>query len=176
MSHDFSAGASDGASASAAGCCHALRANRPIWPSPPVGPIRPGSEAVFVEARLLQHALPLRALEQGLLRTQVAIGEPPPTARQAEDGFRPELRRRGVHEDEAAARREQVAQMAERRADVAHGVEHIGADDEVERSRGEILLGARFFEIENLARRLRETPPSFCSAPGKKPAETSVNV
>ena len=47
--------------------------------------------------------------------------------------------------------REQIVQMAERRADIAHRVQHVGADDEVERSGGEILLGARFFEIENLA-------------------------
>jgi len=41
--------------------------------------------------------------------------------------------------------------VAERRGNIAYRVQHIGADDEVERSCGEILIGARFFEIENLA-------------------------
>ena len=50
--------------------------------------------------------------EQRLMRTQIAIGEAPPAAGEAEDRFGPQLRRRGVHEDEAAARREQIVQMA----------------------------------------------------------------
>ena len=116
----------------------------------------PWERSRLAEARLFQHALPLRAFQQRLLRTQVAIGEAPPAAREAEDRFGPQLRRRGVHEDEAAARREQVAQMAERRAHIAHRVQHVGADDEVERLRGEILFGAGFFEIENLALDLGE--------------------
>ena len=41
--------------------------------------------------------------------------------------------------------------MTERRSDITHCVQHIGANDEVKRSCGEILIGARFFEIENLA-------------------------
>jgi hypothetical protein len=61
------------------------------------------------------------------------------------------LRRRRVHEDEAAARHQQIPQMAERDTDISDRVQYIGADDEVERSGGEPLLRARFFEIENLA-------------------------
>ena len=41
-------------------------------------------------------------------RAQIAIGETPPTAGQAENGFRPELRRGHVHENQRTARREQM--------------------------------------------------------------------
>ena len=85
------------------------------------------------------------------MRTQRTVGESPPSTGEAEDRLGPQLRRGRVHEDEAAARREQIMQMAERHADIAHRVQHIGADNEVERACGEILIGARFFEIENLA-------------------------
>ena len=98
------------------------------------GPINPGQRSHFAKTRLVQHSLPLRALQQRLIRTQLAIGEPPPAARETEDRLGPQLRRRHVHEDEAAARRQQIMQMAERRAHIAHRVQHIGADDEVERS------------------------------------------
>ena len=52
-SHDFSAGVSTRVG-DAAGSGHALRASKPIWPSPPAGPISPGSDA-FREACFLQH-------------------------------------------------------------------------------------------------------------------------
>ena len=172
MSHDFSAGATG--AAAVAGCCQAFRANSPIWPSPPDGPINPGSEAPRQNLPG-QHSLPLRPLQQRLMRTQRAVGEPPPTTRETEDRLGPQLRRRGVHEDEAAARRQQIMQMAERRADIAHRVQHVGADDEVERSGGEILIGARFSRSKIL-HSTSGNAASFCSAPGKKPAETSVNV
>ena len=55
----------------------------------------------LAEAGSSQHALPLRALQQRLVRAQIAIGETPPAAGEAEDRFRPELRRGHVHEDEA---------------------------------------------------------------------------
>ena len=112
---------------------------------------QPRQRSRLAKTCLCQHSLPLRALQQRLMRTQRAVGEPPPTARETEDRLGPQLRRRRVHEDEAAARRQQIMQMAEGRADIAHRVQHIGPDDEVERSCGEILIGARFFEIENLA-------------------------
>jgi len=60
--------------------------------------------------------------------------------------------------------------MAEGRAHVADRVQHVCADDEIERFRGEVLFDAGFFEIENLAldfreggellQRAREKPPT----------------
>ena len=91
---------------------------------------------------------PIAPVQQRLMRTQRAVGEPPPTTRETEDRSVHNCGR-CVHEDEAAARRQQIMQMAERRADIAYRVQR--ADDEVERSCGKILIGARFFEIENLA-------------------------
>ena len=47
--------------------------------------------------------------------------------------------------------------MAERGANIADRVQHVGADDEVERTCGELLIRAWFFEIENLALDFRES-------------------
>ena len=41
-------------------------------------------------------------------------------------------------------------QIAQCGAHIFDGVQHVGADDEIERLRFEFLFGARFFEIENL--------------------------
>jgi hypothetical protein len=41
-------------------------------------------------------------------------------------------------------------QIAQGRAHIAHRVQHVGPDDEVECARFKFLAGARFFEIENL--------------------------
>ena len=64
----------------------------------------------------------------------------------------------------------------QRRAHIAHRVQHVGADDEIERARFEALLGARFFEIENLALDLRERPRAFAARRERIPRETSVKV
>src|SRR6185295_6773498 len=90
------------------------------------------------------------------MRTQRSIGEPPPTARQSEDRFGPQQRCGRVHKYDIAARCQESMQMAERLADITHRVQHIGADDEVERTFSETLLGAGLFEIENLALDLRK--------------------
>src|SRR5438270_5344243 len=42
-------------------------------------------------------------------------------------------------------------------ADIGDGMEHVGSNDEIERSRLEVLLGKRFFEIENLRLNFRES-------------------
>src|SRR2546421_11876124 len=42
-------------------------------------------------------------------------------------------------------------------ADIGHSMEHVGSNDEIERSRLEVLLGKRFFEIENLRLDFRES-------------------
>ena len=51
-------------------------------------------------------------------------------------------------------------QIAQCGAHIADGVQHVGADDEVERPRFEFLLDAGFFEIENLELHFRKTPPA----------------
>ena len=168
MSHDFSGGASNRRARRPAGACHALRASRPIWPSPS-GPIRPGSEAVSLKPVSRQHGFPLGALKQGMLRTQVAIGETPPAAGQAEDGFRPQLRRRHVHEDEAAAGASRSCRCASVSAHVAHRVKHVGADDEIERAQLEVLLGAGFFEIEDFVFHFGEGRELLHARRGRKP-------
>ena len=115
------------------------------------GPINPGSEVVSLKPASRSTAPIARApakADAGRRSRSVNRHQPlvrPKTASVHNCGVA------DVHEDEAAARREQIMQMAERRAHIAHRVQHVGADDEVERSGVEILLGARFFEIENLA-------------------------
>ena len=90
----------------------------------------------FGKARLAQHALPLRAAEQRMHGAQVAVGEAPPAAREAEDGFGPELRRGHIHEDERASGREQVVQIVFlfsfiNRVTDALGFEHYSDDQRI---------------------------------------------
>ena len=115
MSHDFSAGVSTAVRDRRRSLLSGFPREQADLAFAASWPIRPGSEVVSLKPALAQHRFPLRALEQRLLRTQIAIGETPPAARQAEDRLGPELRRRRVHEDEAAARREQIVQMAQAR-------------------------------------------------------------
>ncbi len=115
-----------------------------------------GQGGGFGEPDFFERGFPLRALEQRLFRAEVAVGEVPPAACQAEDRFGPELRRREVHEHERTARREQSVQRPQRGADIGHGVKDVGADDEIERFRLESLIDPRFLEIEDLVFHVRE--------------------
>ena len=109
-----------------------------------------GQRSRFRKTGFLQDGFPLCSLEQGLLRSQIAIGKSPPATGEAENRFRPELGRRRVHEDEAASGSQQAMQIAQSSAHIFDRVQHIGADNEVERSRFQFLIGSGFFEIENL--------------------------
>src|ERR1700674_4537173 len=82
--------------------------------------------------------------------TQISIGKAPPTAHETKDGFCPQLWNRDIHEYQVTARCEQFVKMPERRAQIAHRVKHIRADDEIERPPLEALLRTRFLEIKNL--------------------------
>ena len=117
---------------------------------------QPGQGSRLTKARLPQHRLPLRAFKQRMVRAQVSIGEAPPAAGQTEDRFRPQLRSGDVNEQQTAARREQFVNVPQRHAHVADGMEHIGAEDEIERAGLEALFGARLFEIEDLELHLRK--------------------
>jgi hypothetical protein len=50
---------------------------------------QPRQRSRFAKTCLGQRALPLRTLQQRLIRTQFAVGKPPPAAGQAEDRFDP---------------------------------------------------------------------------------------
>ncbi len=90
----------------------ALRASRPIWPSPPSGRCRPGSDAVSAKPASLQRASPIARAP-----ATVARGRRSRSVKCHQPLVRPKtvsvhkLRRRDVHEDEAAAGREQIVQM-----------------------------------------------------------------
>ena len=112
--------------------------------------VEAGQGGGFGEADLAEHGFPLGALEERLFRAQVVVGEVPPAAGQAEDRFRPQLRGGDVHEHEGAAGGEQFMERAQGGADVGHGVEHVGADDEVAGPGLEALGGEGFFEVEDL--------------------------
>ena len=77
-------------------------------------------------------------------RAQIAIAETPPTAGQAEDGFRPQLRRGHVHENQRTARREQFVQVTQGSANVGYGMKHVGADDKIERAGSKPCSAADF--------------------------------
>jgi hypothetical protein len=52
-------------------------------------PLQAGQRSRLAEARFAHHRFPLRTLEQWLIFAQIAIGEVPPAAGQAEDRFDP---------------------------------------------------------------------------------------
>ncbi len=64
-----------------------------------VGNVETTDGSGFREAGLCQGGFPLGAWHQGLVGTQVAVGEVPPAAGQAEDGFCPKLRRGDIDEE-----------------------------------------------------------------------------
>ena len=107
--------------------------------------LQTGHREGFGEADFLQCGFPLVALHQRLFRTQVAVGEMPPTLCEAENRLRPQLRRGHVHEHQGAARGEQIVEHFQRHPDIGHGVKHVGADDEIVTAGLEILIGARVF-------------------------------
>ena len=110
----------------------------------------------FGESALPQRGLPLRPLEQRLLRTQIPVGQMPPAAGQAEDGLRPQLWRRDIHEHQGSAGDQQFVKDLQGRAHIGHGVKHIGADDEIIRVGLEALFDAGLFEIQHLVLHLGE--------------------
>src|SRR6266403_4686259 len=83
-------------------------------------------------------------------RAQIPIAKTPPTAGQAENGFRPQLRRSHVHENQRTARCEQIVQVMQGSANIGYSMKHVGADDKIERAELETLFGGGFFKIKNL--------------------------
>src|SRR6266576_3340199 len=57
----------------------------------------------LTETSFAKHRFPLRTSEQWMYRAQIPIAETPPTAGQTENGFRPQLRRGHVHENQRTA-------------------------------------------------------------------------
>ncbi len=108
-----------------------------------------GEGSRFLESGTGEDGFPLLAVEEGLVGSEVAVGEAPPSAGESEDGLGPELRTGGVHEDEAAAGNEEIVEVAEGGVDVGDGVEDVRAEDEVVRVGIESLVAAGFFEIED---------------------------
>ena len=51
-----------------------------------LGADQTGERRGFAETRFTEHFLPLLALQQRMMRTQISIGKAPPTAGEAEDG------------------------------------------------------------------------------------------
>src|SRR5215469_9373503 len=84
-----------------------------------------------------------------MMRTQVPIDKPPPTAHETEHRFRPQLRICDVHEYQVPSGPKQFVNMLKRRAQIAYRMEHIGADDEIEFARLESLVSAGLLKIEN---------------------------
>ena len=90
------------------------------------------------------------AREERMILAEVTIREAPPTRRQAKDRVGPELGIGDIHEDEAATGREEALDIAQRGAEIGHGMEHVGADDEVKALELELLLRRGFLKVEDL--------------------------
>ena len=154
---------------------HALRARRPIWPSPS-GPCRPGIEAVSAKPTSFSadsHWARCISGWSGRKSRSVRCHQPCVSPK---TDFRPKLRRRHIHEHQGAARGEQLVEHFQRHADIGHGVKHVGADDEI------ISFPARNPDRPTVFRDRgpcippRGRPRVSGSPPEKKPAETSVKV
>src|SRR6266550_9390788 len=80
--------------------------------------------------------------------TQIPIAEAPPTAGQAENSFRPQLRRGQIHENQRTAWCQQIVQVMKGSANVGYGMKHVGANDKIERAEFEALFASGFFKIK----------------------------
>ena len=67
-------------------------------------------------------------------RTQIPIGKAPPAGHETKNCLCPQLWNRHVHEDQVPARGEQIVQMPQHGAHIAHRVQHVGSDNEIKRS------------------------------------------
>src|SRR6516162_3770303 len=82
-------------------------------------------------------------------RTQIPIHEMPPAGCEREYRFRPQLRARNIHEHQVAVRYEQFVNMPQRRTQIAHRMQYVGADDKIERARLKTLVAGWLIEIQN---------------------------
>ena len=67
-----------------------------------------------------------------MVGTQIAIREAPPAAGEAKDRVQPQMRRGDIDKHQAAAGSQQSVDVAQSHTNIAHGVNHVGAENDVE--------------------------------------------
>ncbi len=85
-----------------------------------------------LEAGGREHFAPAIRGEEAVVGTQVGVGEAPPSLRHPEDEIEPGHPARRLEQRQQASRREQCADVAQRRPDIRGRVHHVGRDDHVE--------------------------------------------
>lgn len=81
--------------------------------------------------------------------SEIRVGEAPPAFGEAEDKIDEPQRRRPFQQHQETARRQQFADVAQRPAQIARGVEHVGRHHQVVTVGLEALAGRRLFDVED---------------------------